>query len=223
MPQSHRDHGVAGQRHWLLDKELSCSSNGRAARPAVLERSEPPSAPVLATATVTLPPRRNFMLLVAGLVAALLVYALLSSAAVVGALEEVLPSDDRGPVRITATFDEPAPRELSQLHTLLARTPAAARERGAPTSFTTTTTEKPAGPGPGDTDDGILPPLPPPPAPPPLLPEIELPPVKVPPRPELEAPKLPPLPDLSKSLSSPENEAGDGTRTRDPQLGRLTL
>lgn len=196
MPQSHSDHGVAGQRHWLLDEELSSSSNGRVARPAVLERAEPPSAPVLATATVTLPPRRNFLLLLAGLVAALLVYALLSSAAVVGALEGTLPGDDGGPVRITATFDEPSHRELAELRTLLARTPAAARELGAPT--TPTTTEKPAAPGPGDTDDGVLPRLPPPPAPPPLIPEIQLPPVEVPPLPELEAPRLPPLPDLPK-------------------------
>lgn len=197
MPQSHSDHGVAGQRHWLLDEELSSSSNGRVARPAVLERAERPQAPVLATATVTLPPRRNFVLLLAGLVAALLVYALLSSAAVVGALEGTLPGDDGGPVRITATFDEPAARELSELHMLVARTPAAARERGA-TSRTTTTTEKPAGPGPGEMDDSVLPPLPPPPAPPPLIPEIGFPPVEVPPLPELEAPRLPPPPELSK-------------------------
>lgn len=196
MPQSHSDHGVAEQRHWLLDEELSCSSNGRVARPAVLERAEPPRVPMLATATVTLPPRRNFALLLAGLVAALLVYALLSSATVVGALEEISPSDDGGLVRITATFDAPSPRELSELRTLLARTPAATRERSASAS-PTTTKGKPAGPGPGDTDDGVLPP--PPPAPPPLIPELELPPVEVPPLPELEAPKLPPLPDLSEA------------------------
>jgi hypothetical protein len=104
---------------------------------------------VLATATVTLPPRRNLVLLLAGLVAALLVYALLSSAAVVGALEEVVSGENGAPVGITATFDEPSHRELSELRTLLTRTPAAARELGAPISPTTTTTEKPAGPGPG--------------------------------------------------------------------------
>ena len=198
MPQSHSDHGVAGQRHWLLDEELSSSSNGRVTRPAVLERAELPRAPALATDTVTLPPRRNFVLLLAGLVAALLVYALLSSAAVVGALEEVFPSDEGGPVRITATFDEPPARELSELRTLLARTPAATRERGAPKAPGNTTKEKSAGPGPGGPDDGVLPPLPPPPAPPPLIPEVELPPVEVPPLPEVEAPKLPPLPELPK-------------------------
>ena len=198
MPQSHRDHGVAAQRHWLLDEELRTSSRGRAARPAVLEPVDMIPMPATPAATVSEPPRRNLVLFAAGLVTALLVYALLSSAAVVGALDEVFPSDDGRPLRITATFDEPTPRELAELHTLLARTPAAAGERSAPTFLTTTTTEKPAGPGPGETDDGVVPPLPPPPAPPPLIPEIELPTVEVPSLPELEAPRLPPLPELPK-------------------------
>jgi hypothetical protein len=146
------------------------------------------------------------VLLLAGLVAALLVYALLSGAGVVGALEEVFPNGEGGPTRITATFDEFASRELSELRTLLARTAVTTRERGASTSPATKTNEKPAGPGPSETDDGVLPPLPPPPKPPPLIPEVELPPVEVPrllklelpPLPPLEVPELPPLRELSQ-------------------------
>jgi hypothetical protein len=201
MPQSHSDHGVTGQRHWLLDEELSSSSNGRVARPAALERVELPDAPFLATATVTLPPRHNFVLLLGGLVSALLVYALLSSAAVVGALDEVFPRGQADPVRITATFEEPGAGQLPELRTLLARTPDRTRERRAATS--SATIERSTSPTSPAPDDGVVPPLPLLPASPPLIPEIEIPPVEVPQLLKLEVPEVPEVPELPK-LEVPE-------------------
>jgi hypothetical protein len=199
MPQqSHRDHGVTGQ-HWLLDQELASLSKGRAARPAALERVEVPLPDVAAIGDAAVPPRHNFVLFVAGLVTALLVYALLSNTAVVGALDEVFPNEGVRPLRITAA-DEPRASEFAELRGLLALRPPAPVERGS-TPSNAPATQKPksgkksnlSGP-----DDGVLPPLPPPPAPPPVIPEIppEIPAVEVPPLPELGVPELLRLPEL---------------------------
>ena len=202
MPQQpHRDHGVTGTTHWLLDEELaSLGSRRRAGTPAAL-RHEAVEVPVpRATVTIEEPPHRNFLVLVAGLVTALLVYALLSSADVVGALEEVYPGGGGDSIRIGATVEEPGARELAELRALLAATPGATIKRpvapGAPSSSGKPKASSGSNPGP---DDGVTPP----PPPPPIIPEIPLPGVEVPPLPELEAqelevpePRVPDLPEL---------------------------
>lgn len=201
MPQQqcHRDHGVSGQRHWLLDEELRASSKGRAARPAVLESVEMLPVPATPVAAVSDPPRRNFVLFAAGLVTALLVYALLASAAVVGALEEGLAGEHEGSIRVIAAFDPPSARELPELRTLLAR-PAATRERriARGSSIESQKPKSPQSPNTPGPDGGVLPPLPPPPAPPPIIPDVppEIPAVETPPLPALEVPELPRLPEL---------------------------
>lgn len=195
MPQQpHRDHGVTGTTHWLLDEELaSLGSRRRAGTPAAL-RHEAVEVPVpTAAATIAEPPKGTFLRLVAGLVTALLVYALFSSADVVGALEEVYPSRAGDSIRIDATIEEPGARELPELRGLLAWTPGATIERPvgptAPSPSGNSKAPSDSNPGP---DDGVNPP--PPPAPPPVIPEIPLPGVpgvEGPPLPELEAPELP--------------------------------
>src|SRR5215207_3540404 len=87
---------VTGPSHWLLDEELAArSSNVRvAAPPALFRHPEIVQTAPAADEPVPVPPRRNFVVLAGGLVTALLVYALLSSAAVVGALDEVFPEED---------------------------------------------------------------------------------------------------------------------------------
>lgn len=199
MPQSHRDHGVAAQRHWLLDEELRTSSRGRAARPAVLEPVRMIPAPATPTATVSEPPRRNLVLFAAGLVTALLVYALLSSAAVVGALEEGLAGEHEGSIRVIATFDPPTARELAELRTLLDG-PAATSERPSAggSSIEAQKPKSPQNPNVPGPDDGVFPPLPSPPAPPPIVPEVppEIPAVEIPPLPTLEVSDLLRLPEL---------------------------
>ena len=183
MPQqSHRDHGVSGQ-HWLLDEELTSVSKSRAARPAALEPVEIVPSPVAVNSGAAVPPQRNFVVLVAGLVTALLVYALLSNAEVVGAFDDVFPNEGARPLSITAA-NEPGPSEFAELRGLLALRPPATVER--PSSLNTApATEKPKDGNrstPSEPDDGVLPPLPPPPAPPPILHEVP------------QIPAVPPLP-----------------------------
>jgi hypothetical protein len=201
--QPHRDHGVTGTTHWLLDEELaSIGSRRRTEAPAAL-RHEAVEAPVpTTTATIAEPPKHNFLVLVAGLVTALLVYALLSSADIVGALEEVYPGEGADSIRIDATVEEPGAREL-ELRALLAATPGATIERPAPSAPSSSGKPKaPSGSNPGP-DDGVTPPPPPPPIIPEIpLPGVEVPGVEVPPLPELEAPRLEvpelPVPDLAE-------------------------
>lgn len=199
MPQqSHRDHGVTGPTHWLLDEELAARSKVRvAAPPALLRHEEIVQPAAVADEGVPIPPRRNFVVLVGGLVTALLVYALLSSAAVVGALEEAFPDEDAATVRVTASVDEPGARELADLRSLLALTPSATTQSPTePTSSRKPNKPKDSKPG---TDDGVLPPLPAPPAPPPLIPEIqrpEIPGVEAPQSPRVQVPELPLESDL---------------------------
>jgi hypothetical protein len=142
--------------------------------------------------------------LVAGLVTALLVYALLSNAAVVGALDEVFPDEGARPLSIT-TSDEPRASELAELRGLLALRPPATAERPSALN-TASAAQKPKGgkkSTPTSSDDGVLPPLPPPPAPPPILPEVRIPAVEVPPLPEIEVPRLE-VPQLSSVLEPAE-------------------
>jgi len=198
MPQQpHRDHGVTGTTHWLLDEELaSLGSRRRTGTPAAL-RHEAVEVPMpTATATVEAPPRHNFLMLVAGLVTALLVYALLSSSDVIGALEEVYPGTGSDSIRISATMEEPGARELAELRALLASTPGASIERPASSSPSSSLKPNaPVGSTPGP-DDGVNPP----PPPPPVIPEVRLPGVEVPPLPRLEVPELEapelPLPEV---------------------------
>ena len=198
MPQQpHRDHGVTGTTHWLLDEELASLGNRRRMGTPTALRHEAVEVPVpTAAATIAEPPRHNVLGLVAGLVTALLVYALLSSADVVGALEEVYPGVGGDSIRIGATIEEPGAGELAELRALLAATPGATIERpvaaGAPSS---SGKQKAPGSNPGP-DDGVTPP--PPPPPPPVIPELplpEVPGVEVPPLPRLEVPERP-LPDV---------------------------
>jgi len=114
MPQeSYRDHGVSGQ-HWLLDEELASLSKGPAARPAAREPVEVAPLPAVAVnGGAAVPPRGNFVVLVAGLVTALLVYALLSNAAVVGAFEDVFPRDGARALS-TSAADAPRASELAE-------------------------------------------------------------------------------------------------------------
>jgi hypothetical protein len=158
MPQQpHRNHGVTETTHWLLDEELaSLGSRRRTATPAALWH-EAIEVPVpRATATIADQPetKPNFLMLVAGLVTALLVYALLSSADVVGALEEVYP-DGGGDTRFGATIEEPGAGELADLRALLAATPGATIERPvAPRASSSSGKLKAPGSTPGP-DDGV--------------------------------------------------------------------
>jgi hypothetical protein len=195
MPQQpHRDHGVTGTTHWLLDEELaSLGSRRRAGTPAALRHEALEVATPTATATVAEPPpKRNFLVLVAGLVTALLVYALLSSADVVGALEPVYPDGGGHAIRIGATIEAPRAGELAELRALLAATPGATRPV-APGASSSSRKPKAPGSNPGPLD-GVTPPPPPPPPPPtPIAPELPLPKVpgvEVPPRPKLEVTEL---------------------------------
>lgn len=192
--QSHRDHGVTGQSHWLLDEELASRSKGQGRvvvpTPALLLHEQVVSVPRAAGETAEVPPRRHFLPLLAAMVAAVLVYALLRSADVGGALEEVFARDDGGAIRVTASLDEPGAREVAELRSLLALTPGATIEAPA-AQDTTVKPKKSKGskqPGSG-SDDGVLPPLPPPP--PPLIPEINVPEI-----PGVEVPKLREVPAL---------------------------
>ena len=200
MPQpSHGDHGVSGPSHWLLDEELaSLGSRRRTGTPAALRHEGVDVPSPWATANVAEPPRRNFLMLVAGLATALLVYALLSSADVVGVLEEVYPGDGGDSILISATMEEPGAGEFAGLRGLLAATPGATIERQvAPKGPTSSGNPKaPVGSNAGP-DDGVTPP--PPPAPPPVIPEVpvrELPGVEVPPLPrvDVQEPEVPELP-----------------------------
>jgi hypothetical protein len=203
MPQSHRDHGVAAHRHWLLDEELRTSSRGRAARPAVLEPVEIIPLPATPVAAVSDPPRRNFVLFAAGLVTALLVYALLSSAAVVGALEEALAGEQEGSIHVIATFEPPSAREVAELRSLLARpAPTAERPIARESSIETQKPKSPQTPNAPGPDDGVLPPLPPPPAPPPISEIPEVPALEIPPLPALEARASTPAGTARASLST---------------------
>ena len=137
MPQqTHRDHGVTGTTHWLLDEELASLGNRRRTGTPAALRHEAVEVPVPAAAATVAPPppRRNLLVLVAGLVTALLVYALLSSSDVVGALEEVYPGTGSDSIRISATMEEPGARELAELRALLASTPGATVEPSANSS-----------------------------------------------------------------------------------------
>jgi hypothetical protein len=141
-------------------------------------------------------------MLVAGLATALLVYALLSSADVVGVLEEVYPGDGGDPILISATTEEPGAGEFAGLHGLLAATPGATIEpQVGPKASTSSGKPQAAVSSNPEPDDGVTPP--PPPAPPPVIPEVpvrELPGVEVPPLPRLEVPELAvpelPLPEV---------------------------
>src|ERR671910_3867597 len=110
--QSHRDHGVTGQSHWLLDEELASRSKGRVVvpTPALLLHEKVLPVPHAVGEAAEVPPRRHFLPLLAAMVAAVLVYALLRSADVGSALEDVFAGDDGGTIRVTASFEEPGAR-----------------------------------------------------------------------------------------------------------------
>src|SRR5918996_4196780 len=200
--QSHRDHGVTGRSHWLLDEELASRSKGQGRvvvpTPALLLHENVLPVPGATGETAEVPPRRHFLPLLAATIAAVLVYALLRSADVGSALEEVFAGDNGDPIRVTASLEAPSGREIAELRSLLALTAAATIE-GPAAQDAQARPKKPKSskqPGSG-SDDGVLPPLPPPP--PPLIQEInvpEIPGVEVPKLLEVPVLELPSVPEL---------------------------
>jgi hypothetical protein len=212
QPQSHRDHGVAGPAHWLLDEELASPSSrpSRAPVPVLLRHdAAEPRAHERLLVPVAAPSRGNLGFFFAGLLAAVLVYLLLRNAAGAGALENVFAGGDEPQVRVTAALDEPGAREVASLHALLGArvladpdtVDAPRRSAGAPSgNGKPRTPEKPKSPPPPPPPPGgLIPPLPPAPLPPP--PSVEVPPLELPPLPE--APQLPELPTLPLTQELP--------------------
>ena len=194
--QSHRDHGVTGRSHWLLDEELASRSKGQGRvvvpTPALLLHENVLPVPRATGKTAEVPPRRHFVPLLAAMVAAVLVYALLRSADVGSALEEVLADDNGGAFRVPASLDEPGAREVADLRSLLALTRGATIEVPGAQDAQARPKKPKSSKQPGSgSDDGVLPPLPPPP--PPLIPEINVPEI-----PGVEVPKLPEVPVLER-------------------------
>lgn len=203
--QSHRDHGVTRQSHWLLDEDLVARSKGEGRAvvptPALLLHDKVLPIPLAPGDTAEVPPRRNFVFLLAAMVAAVLVYALLRSADVGSALEEVFRPDNSGTIRVTASLGEPGAREIAELRSLLALTPGATIDVPARQDAQAKPKKPKKQPGSG-SDDGVLPPLSPPP--PPLIPEInvpEIPGVDVPKLPEAPVLELPSVPELLEPVS----------------------
>jgi hypothetical protein len=132
MPQSQRDHGVAGGSHWLLDEELARRSAVRSPRrqlPVLLRHEDGFEPAPLAAAQPPAEPTRGPRLLVVGLLAALAFYVLLRGTSVGGALQSLLSlSGADGDTVVAAPFlGAPDARssagEVPALRALLAAAP----------------------------------------------------------------------------------------------------
>lgn len=127
MESPQRDHGVAGETHWLLDEELVPRRSMRVERPLpVLLRHDaaPQSAGERATEAAA-PPSDAFRFAL-GLLAAVAIYLLLRGADVSGALPGSVPTKSEGSIIVAAApTADPMARldgaEVAALRALLAR------------------------------------------------------------------------------------------------------
>jgi hypothetical protein len=179
MQNTQRDHGVAGETHWLLDEELVPRGPMRVPRPLpVLLRHDEGLEPTGERVTEAPAPSSDAFRFALGLLAALAIYLLLRAADVGGALQRSVPTESgEGGVVVTAT---PEARlegaETAALRELLVRVPPPdlGRPMGRPAGPSTSVDQQvPKQP---TTEGPVLPLQPPAPLPSPdpltLLPEV---------------------------------------------------
>jgi hypothetical protein len=183
MPQSHRDHGVAGQTHWLLDAELSPRSDARPVRPPrpALLRKEARAGRTPPVGGDDEAQTGESALFALGFVVAFAIYLLFRATDPGGALQDRLSSERSGR-SVAVTVAEPEARlvgsEVAALRALLGTvpTPDRVRRESRPARSSTPVQQKaPKEPKPPTTEEPILPVQPPAPLPAPdpvtLLPE----------------------------------------------------
>jgi hypothetical protein len=177
MQKPQRDHGVAGETHWLLDEELVPRGPMRVARPLpVLLRHDEGLEPTGERATEAPGPSSDAFRFALGLLAALAIYLLLRAADVGGAMPGSVPTEGEGMVVVTATPEAPLERaETAALRALLGRVPPpdVARPMGPASPSTSVDQQAPKQP---TAEVPVLPLQPPAPLPAPdsltLLPEV---------------------------------------------------
>jgi hypothetical protein len=174
MQDLERDHGVAGETHWLLDEELVPRGPLHVARPlpALLRHDAPLEAPGERITEDAPPPTDTFSFAL-GLLAALAIYFILRAADVGGALQgsQAGESSAGSPV-VTATFTaEPEGRlesaEAAALRSLLgsAASSGPSRREDRPAGPSTPVDEQAAPPQPPPTEEPVVPQQPPAPLP----------------------------------------------------------
>jgi hypothetical protein len=177
MQNLQRDHGVAGETHWLLDEELVPRSPTRVARPLpVLLRHDTALEPAGERVTEASAPSSDAFPFALGLLAAVAIYLLLRGADVGGALQRAPGDGAEGSVVVTATIGaELEGAEVAALRALLGRVPSHSPSRPHVRSTSPSTPAGQAAPKPPATEESVTPPQPPvtSPAPDPftLLPE----------------------------------------------------
>jgi hypothetical protein len=147
MQKPQRDHGVAGETHWLLDEELVPRGPMRVARPRpVLLRHDEGLVPRGERVTEAPAPSSDAFRFALGLLAALAIYLLLRAADVGGALPgSVQTEGDEGSVVAMATPEARLERaETAALRALLERVPPPdlGRPMGRPASPSTSVDEQ---------------------------------------------------------------------------------
>jgi hypothetical protein len=157
-----RDHGVAGETHWLLDEELVPRRPPRVARPlpAPLRHDTPLETPGERITEDAPPPTETFSFAL-GLLAALAIYFILRAADVGGALQGSQAGESSaGSPLVTATLTaEPEGRlesaEAAALRSLLgsAASSGPSRREDRPGGPSTPVDEQPAPPEPPPTEE----------------------------------------------------------------------
>jgi len=178
MQNLQRDHGVAGETHWLLDEELVPRKPMRGARPLpVLLRHDAALERASERVTEAPAPSSDAFRFALGFLAAVAIYLLLRGADVGGALQGATREGDEGSVVVTAALGaELKGAEVAALRALLGRipSPTPSRPDGSPTSPLTPVDQQ--APKPPATEEPVLPLQPPAPLPAPdpltLLPEM---------------------------------------------------
>jgi hypothetical protein len=126
MQDQQRDHGVAGETHWLLDEELVPRRPTHVARPLpVLLRHDAAPESAGERATEAAAPSSDAFRFALGLLAAVAIYLLLRGADVSGALPGSVPTESEGGIVVTAALTaDPMARldgaEVAALRALLA-------------------------------------------------------------------------------------------------------
>jgi len=181
MQNLQRDHGVAGETHWLLDEELVPRRPTRGARPLpVLLRHDEALDRVDEGVTEAPAPSSDAFRFALGLLAAAVIYLLLRGADVGGALQGAPREGDEESVVITGTIGaELEGAEVAALRALLGRIPSPnpSRPGGRPTTPSTPVDQQALKPPATEEPVLLLQPPAPLPAPDPLtlLPEMSQP------------------------------------------------
>jgi outer membrane biosynthesis protein TonB len=169
-----RDHGVAGETHWLLDEELVPRRPPQVTRPlpALLRHDTPLETPGEGITEDAPPPTDTFSFAL-GLLAALAIYFILRAADVGGALQRSQAGESSaGSVVVTATLTaEPEGHlegaEAAALRSLLGSAASSGPNRGedSPAGPSTPVAEQAPPPPPPPTEEPVVPPQPPAPLP----------------------------------------------------------